>query len=162
MRSRIPIALLLCSLSFLGLSQAQVGNDADVANVKAFNQAYESAEKTADVGKMVSLWSPDGIALPPGEPALVGSRQIRAWLDKNRMDTTTLKMTKNTANWRDIHVNGDYAFQWAQTFVNVRSKADDAGIHMSGTTLQVLKKQPDGSWRLYRSSWSYQPRQKDK
>ena len=99
--------------------------------------------------------------MPAGEPAVVGSRQIHAWLTRNQPDANVM-ISNDVSNWKDITVTGDYAFQWAQTFVNIRSRTADAGVHMSGTALQVLKKQPDGSWKLYRSSWSYEPRKKDK
>ena len=123
------------------------GTDDEIASVKAFNQAYTKAQKTADVNAMASLWAPDAIMMPAGEPAVVGSRQIHAWLTRNQPDANVM-ISNDVSNWKDITVTGDYAFQWAQTFVNVRSRTADAGVHMSGTALQVLKKQPDGSWKL--------------
>ncbi len=161
---RMPIAFTILILALTGLSWAgdgASGTDDDVAGVKAFNQAYTKAQKTADVNAIASLWAPDAIMMPAGEPAVVGSRQIHAWLTRNQPDANVV-ISNDVSNWKDITVTGDYAFQWAQTFVNIRSRTGDAGVHMSGTALQVLKKQPDGSWKLYRSSWSYEPRKKDK
>ncbi len=159
---RMPIAFTILMLALTGLSWAgdgAPGTDNEVAGVKAFNQAYTNAQKTADVNAIASLWAPDAIMLPAGEPAVVGSRQIHAWLTRNQPEGNVV-IANDVANWKDITVTGDYAFQWAQTFVDLQSRNGDAGAHMSGTVLQVLKKQPDGSWKLYRSSWSYQPRKK--
>jgi ketosteroid isomerase-like protein len=161
---RMPIAFTILILALTGLSWAgdgASGTDDEIASVKAFNQAYTNAQKTADVNAIASLWAPDAIMMPAGEPAVVGSRQIHAWLTRNQPDANVV-ISNDVSNWKDITVTGDYAFQWAQTFVNIRSRTGDAGVHMSGTALQVLKKQPDGSWKLYRSSWSYEPRKKDK
>jgi len=161
---RMPIAFTILILALTGLSWAgdgASGTDDEIAGVKAFNQAYTKAQKTADVNAIASLWAPDAIMMPAGEPAVVGSRQIHAWLTRNQPDANVV-ISNDVSNWKDITVTGDYAFQWAQTFVNIRSRTGDAGVHMSGTALQVLKKQPDGSWKLYRSSWSYEPRKKDK
>ncbi len=158
---RMPIAFMILSLALTGWSWAESGTDDETAAVKAFNQAYATAQKTANVNTMTSLWADDGIMLPAGEPAVVGSRQIHSWLSRNQPDANVM-ISNDVSNWKDITVTGDYAFQWAQTFVNIRSRTGDAGVHMSGTALQVLKKQPDGSWKLYRSSWSYEPRKKDK
>ena len=113
--------------------------DDEIAGVKAFNQAYTKAQKTADVNAMASLWAPDAIMMPAGEPAVVGSRQIHAWLTRNQPDANVM-ISNDVSNWKDITVTGDYAFQWAQTFVNIRSRTNDAGVHMSGTALQVLEK----------------------
>ncbi len=159
MRYRMPVALIIVSLALAGWSWAQSSNDDELAHVKAFNQAYSNAQKNADVNAMVNMWAPDGVMLPAGEPAVVGSRQIRGWLAKNQPDASVV-ISNDVSNWKDITVTGDYAFQWAQTFVDLQSRAGGGGAHMSGTVLQVLKKQPDGSWKLYRSSWSYQPRKK--
>jgi ketosteroid isomerase-like protein len=157
----MPIAFMILSLALTGWSWAESGTDDEIAGVKAFNQAYATAQKAADVNTMASLWADDGIMLPAGEPAVVGSRQIRSWLARNQPDASVV-ISNDVSNWKDITVTGDYAFQWAQTFVNIRSRNNEAGVHMSGTALQVLKKQPDGSWKLYRSSWSHEPRKKDK
>jgi uncharacterized protein (TIGR02246 family) len=162
MSYRMPIALMILSLALTGWSVADSTTDTDVASIKAFNETYKNAEKAADVNTMANLWADDGVMLPAGQPAVVGSRQIRAWLTRNQPDTSTARISNDVSNWKDITVTGDYAFQWAQTFVDMRSTDDRAGAHMSGTALQVLKKQPDGSWKLYRSSWSYEPRRKDK
>jgi ketosteroid isomerase-like protein len=152
---------MFLSIFLTGWSVADSGNDTDVASVKAFNQAYLAAQKSGNTSKIASMWAADGVLLPPGEPAVVGSSQIHAWFVRNEPDMKTVRITTDTANWRDIEVAGDYAFQWAPTYVNIRSINDDAGVHMNGTVLQVLKKQPDGSWKLLRSSWSYEGKKKD-
>jgi len=160
MRYRMPIALMILSVALIGTSAAQSDTDKDVASVKSFNQAYEKAERASDVNTMANLWATDGVMLPPGEPAVVGVKQIHAWLERNRPDTTKVQITGNTYNWKDITVAGDYAFQWAPTFFDVQSTDGNAGAHISGTALEVLKRQPDGSWRLLRSSWSTQEKKK--
>jgi uncharacterized protein (TIGR02246 family) len=160
MRYRMSIALMILSVALVGASADQ--SDSDVASVKAFNQAYEKAERASDVNTMANLWAGDGVMLPPGESAVTGSRQIHAWLERNRPDTTKVRISNNSYNWKDITVAGDYAFQWAPTFFEIQSAEGDAGAHISGTALEVLKKQPDGSWKLYRASWSTQAKRKTK
>jgi len=165
MRNRVPVLVVVVLLVLMGWSAAQMGDgntQSEVSAVKSFNQNYLAAEKSANVDKMANMWASDGVILPPGEPPVVGSKQIHAWLEKNRIDPATMKMTENVANWRDISVSGNYATQWGETYVDVRSADGSAGMHMSGTKLQVLKKEPDGSWRLYRSSWSQHEKGKDK
>ncbi len=158
MRYRMPIALMILSVALIGTSAAQ--SDTDVASVKSFNQAYEKAERASDVNTMANLWATDGVMLPPGERAVIGAKQIHAWLEANRPDTTKVRISSNSYNWKDITVSGDYAFQWAPTFFDIQSADGNAGAHISGTVLEVLKRQPDGSWRLLRSSWSTQEKKK--
>lgn len=162
MRYRMPVVLMILLPALAGWCSAASDSDADISSVKAFNQAYAAAVQKADVSTMVNLWAPDGVMLPAGEPAVVGSKQIHAWLTRNEPDTNVVKISNDVSNWKDITVAGDYAFEWANTFIDIRSKDDQAGAHMTGTVLQVLKKEPDGSWKLYRSSWSHEGRQKDK
>jgi ketosteroid isomerase-like protein len=159
---RMPVALMILTLTFVGWSAAQSNTDADVAGIKAFNQAYEKAIKADDTNAMVNMWDNDGVMLPPAEPAVVGASQIRAWLTKNRVTATSANISQDVTNWKDIMVSGDYGFQWGQTFVDIRSKDGSTGFHMYGTALQVLRKEPGGSWKLFRSSWSYEGRKKDK
>jgi ketosteroid isomerase-like protein len=162
MSCRMPIAFMILLLALTGWRPADSVADTDIANIKAFNQAYDAAHKSADVNRIAILWAQDGIMLPPGEPAVMGSREIHAWLTANRPDPSVAMISSHVSRWRDIVVSGDYAFQWAQTYIEVRSSDGLKGAHMSGTALQVLRKEPDGSWKLLRSSWSHGARQKVK
>ena len=65
---RMPVALMILTLTFVGWSAAQSNTDADVAGIKAFNQAYEKAIKADDINAMVNMWDNDGVMLPPAEP----------------------------------------------------------------------------------------------
>jgi hypothetical protein len=95
MSYRMPIAFMILLLALTGWSPADSVADTDIANIKAFNQAYDAAHKSADVNRIAILWAEDGIMLPPGEPAVIGSRQIRGWLTANRPDPSVATISRS-------------------------------------------------------------------
>lgn len=69
-----------------------------------------------------------------------------------------LSRTKNP-EWRtiyykpeikDVQIAGDWAFEWGYFETAHKESANAAHVALHGKTLRVLKRQPDGSWKLAR------------
>jgi len=97
------------------------------------------------------------VALPPGREPVVGIEAIRAWLQRDRMDTTKLEMTEYTIDVRELRIVGDQAFEWARTSATVRPKGAPRGMRAEGSLMRVLKRQSDGSWKVARAIWNQAP-----
>ena len=97
-----------------------------------------------------SLWTEDGVALPPNHAPVVGIKAIREWLNQNRLDTTKAEMSDYILDFKEIRVFGDTAFEWARSRVTVRPKGTAKEIHASGNLMRILKRERDGSWKVAR------------
>ena len=112
------------------------------------------AAKAGDVATLATLWTVDAVALPPGEPPVVGIDAIRQWLFKGKMDTSKFEVTEYAMDFQEVQIVGDEAFEWARTAVTIRRKGATAGMRASGNLMRVLRKQPDGSWKVARAAWN--------
>ena len=95
----------------------------------------------------------DMVIMPPDEPPVTGHDAIRAWLEGFfAAYKTDLEYTDS-----DVSVAGDvafeaYAFRWTLTPVDGTEP-----IKQTGKGVYVLRRQADGSWRVARDIWNYNP-----
>jgi uncharacterized protein (TIGR02246 family) len=146
--SIFPLVLLLC-LNFSCEQQGEkVDVESDIAAIKELWKQYEAAEISGDIDLWISLWTDDGIRMPPNTPAVFGKERIRetvqSFFDRVVNGYYTIKFTVKS---EEIRVTGDWAFaRGTYTF----SSSNTAGetIKRTGKLLSILERQADGSWKL--------------
>jgi ketosteroid isomerase-like protein len=50
----------------------------------------------------------------------------------------------------ELEVAGDWAFAWGSETVTLVAQTGGSPIHMQGKGMSILKRQPDGSWKIAR------------
>lgn len=111
--------------------------DADTDAIAALWQDYAAARVAGDAEAMLALWDSEGIRMPPGRPALTYAQFSAGMAEAfaaNPVDA--MRITPE-----EIVVLGDQA--WTRGTYTV-------GDAFVGKFLSILRRQPDGSWRLYR------------
>lgn len=153
MTRRLGIGVLAAlALAAIGAAWAQsnTGNvEADQAAIRQVWVAYANAVETADVNAYMALWADDGVQMPPGAPPNVGKDMIRARTVKgfgSRGDSTTVMQIDP----QEITVIGDWAYTRGLYTVTVTPKSGGTVGHVDGKFMTVLRRQQDGSWKLYR------------
>ena len=91
----------------------------------------------------MSLWT-DGIQMPPDAPRRVGKSLIRAEM-KPMFDLFDNRMSVSPD---DIQVLGDQAFTHGSYEVAMTPKEGGDSLQIQGKFLTILRKQPDGSWKI--------------
>lgn len=126
----------------------------DMAAIEQLHRKDAAAAKAGDVDTLATLWTADAIALPPGEAPVIGIDAIRIWLNRSRMDTTKVEVTEYICDFKEVRIAGEQAFEWARTSVTMRPKGAPGSVHASGNLMRLLRKQPDGSWKVARAIWN--------
>jgi uncharacterized protein (TIGR02246 family) len=141
-----------------GLSSAQEASvsrrAADMAAIEQLHKRDAAAAKNGDVATLAGLWTEDAVALPPGEPPVVGIEAIRKWLAKSQAETADVEIVDYVLDFQEVKILGDEAIEWGRSSVTVRPRGASALLRASGNLLRVLKKQPDGTWKVFRSAWN--------
>lgn len=108
---------------------------------------YSSSLNSGDLDTWMSLWTEDGVQMPPGEPAVSGKDQIRS-RNKAVLDRFTFDMGITN---QEVEVAGDWAFARG-TYKATLTPKEEGGeiVHIDGKYMTILQKQPDGSWRIHR------------
>ncbi len=136
-------AMLLSS----GCAPQERGDVEDVtAAVNDIWNQYSSSLNSGDLDAWMSLWTEDGVQMPPGEPPVIGKDQIRA-RNGASLDQFTFSMAITN---EEVEVAGDWAFARGTYTATLTPKEGGEPIPIDGKYMTILQRQPDGAWKIHR------------
>ena len=123
-----------------------VERKSDIAAVKEMLNQYAVACNTGDFDQWISLWTDDGVQMPPDTPARIGKEQIRDGM-KPIFDQFILKIDIDIA---EAKVYGDLGLTRCTYTLDITSKAGGETINAmrDGKALTLYERQSDGSWKI--------------
>jgi uncharacterized protein (TIGR02246 family) len=125
------------------------GRDADRAAIEKLKQDDVVATMARDAGAMADLWTDDAVRFGPDTAADVGRQAIRA--ANERSTAVPLKVLSFVPETRDLRIWDGGAVEWRRFTASFVASAAAEPAHVRGTVLAVLKKLPDGSWKVFRA-----------
>ena len=157
--SIFPLILLLC-LTFSCQQEGEqvaeeakpaVDVEADIAAINELWPQYAAAVTAGDMDLWISLWTDDGIQMPPDTPARIGKEQIRVAIQSS----FNLYQWKMTINNEEVRVAGDWAFSRGTYSFTMTPKEEGETIKGTGKYLTILERQVDGSWKIAIDCFNY-------
>lgn len=150
---------VLLGIMVLGVSTACRPNDAgetgqaeavasltpgDEAGIRSADSAFMAAANAGDAEGMAAVYAEDGAVLAPNLPPQRGRNAVKAfWGGFLDAYTVRFEVASDTIEGR-----GDLAYnQGHYRFTAVPKAKGVPGVADEGKFLEVLKKQPDGSWK---------------
>ena len=124
------------------------------AEIEAFNRRFEDATRRMDNAAVVALWADDGISLLPSTKPIVGKAAIAAFIDSVTAQIKGAQMEKLELECFAIDVSGDIASEWCREHQVVLIPGGKPPFNGRGKMLLVLRRGPDGKWRLQREMWN--------
>jgi uncharacterized protein (TIGR02246 family) len=117
---------------------------ADVAGIRTTDSSFAAAMNAGDVDALVAVYARDASLLPPNLPPQKGRTAIRSfWGGFLNAYTVKFEIASDTIEGR-----GDLAYNMGHfRFSAVPKERSNPGVAEEGKFLEVLKKQPDGSWK---------------
>jgi uncharacterized protein (TIGR02246 family) len=125
------------------------GRAADLAAIEKLYQQDIAATVSRDPVALTDLWTDDAIRIGVGQPAEVGKQAIQA---SNERQTANkgLKVLSYVPETKDLtFLDGGWAVGWRSFTASVVDSGGEAK-QIRGTVLMVLKKLPDGRWKVFR------------
>ncbi len=153
LRLNIPILLFLVCILF-GCNQNNKDVEADIAAIKEQYDQYVHYVNTGDLDLFISLWADDATRLEPGTPAIVGKEKIREHF-KMIFDQFNLKMVM--IGETEVQVSGDLAFAFGTVTLSSTPIEGGSAIQTDIKWLDGLKRQADGSWKIYVDCINFHP-----
>lgn len=139
------VALLLL-VSGIGVASAAD----DKASIDKVRSDFNAAFTAGNAREMARLIDGNAVWLPPGKPAVVGKDSIAAvYTDNFKKFRSKIELKSG-----DIQVCNGYAFMSGDFSRADSPKAGGTVKKVSGHYLFVLKKQPDGLWKIARDIWN--------
>lgn len=155
--SLLVLLTMTLAVSTSPSTNARATNQTARQSLEAFNQTLASACDKMDQQTTASLWADDGVDLIQGMQPMIGKKVIADWLEELPAQLQGAKMLYCKVDWRDIKIEGDFAYEWAITRQKIEMPAPQAPIESEGKMLLILKRQPDGTWRQEMESWNSNP-----
>jgi uncharacterized protein (TIGR02246 family) len=119
---------------------------ADQAAIQHMLDRYTATVDAGNIDAWMALWAPGGVQMPPDTAMRSGLDAIRAGMAP--------ALTKNKDDIRihtlEITVVGDLGYARGVYTLDVTPLAGGATGHVDGKFLTVFRRQPDGSWKIYR------------
>lgn len=111
---------------------------------------YSGGLNAGDVDRWMSIWDDDGIQMPPHDPVFSGLEQIR----KRNTQYFEIYHWSMTMDIKEIQVVGDWAYGRGFYTATLTPKVPGDEVFIDGKFLTILKRQADGSWKIYRDCFN--------
>lgn len=118
----------------------------DIAQIRKFLETDGEAVNKGDVEAEVNRFTEDGIYMWPDAPAIEGREALREWFER-RFARVEAHIESRT---EELVVSGDWAFERGTSVVRVRQKNSTHVDTVRGKHINILRRQPDGSWKIAR------------
>lgn len=126
----------------------------DLAAIERLREADMRAVEAGDTAVLVSLWTGDVVMLPPDGPIRTGKEENRRALRAGAETSGAFETLSYGLDFRELKLMGDRAVEWG-TYRGVHlTEAGGDTLRVSGRLMRVLRRQPDGSWKVARSIWT--------
>jgi ketosteroid isomerase-like protein len=136
------LVLAATAISALGVFPYSASADvaSDEAEILEIWSTYTEARVAGDAETWLGLWDKEGIRMPPGAPAIDYATFAPGTAERFANPPASMKI-----NSEEIEVAGDWAYSRGSFTVNNA---------VEGKFLTIFRRQEDGSWRIYRDSFS--------
>jgi uncharacterized protein (TIGR02246 family) len=109
-----------------------------------------TASMARDFETLVSLMDEDMILIPSrGEP-LRGKKAVAESLKAYLELTADRRVTEYVHEFEEVEIAGDWAFEWGR-YRGTTVRPDGPSLRETGKIFRILKKQADGSWKVFRA-----------
>lgn len=118
----------------------------DERAIRELVDTWLAASKAGDLPTVLSLMTDDVVFMVPGQKPF-GKEAFEA-----ASEAMGRVRIEGTSDIQELQVLGDWA--WLRNYVEMKTTSPDGGapVHRSGYTLTILRKEPDGRWRLARDA----------
>ena len=125
--------------------------EADIAAIKELYNQATLACSTGDVELYLSIFTEDAVVMPPGYLAAMGKEELRPMIE-GLFGLFDLELPYTV---EEVEVIGNRAFVRSSWLYSVTPKETGETTTSPGKQLDSLKRQSDGSWKIYIQCYNY-------
>jgi len=157
MRSRSRSGLAVVASLLLGACAAQLqstsagarGSDAVRVQIEQANARFSEAFSRGDVGALAAMYDTGAVVLAPNAPPMRGRQNIEAlWAGGRQQGFKSVNLVVNS-----VEVIGNHAIELGSYTLAIQPPGQAEMIDR-GKYMVIWRRQPDGSWRIYRDMFN--------
>lgn len=130
-------------------------NQQDIANIEELRRRDTAASKAGDFQSLKALMDPECIVLPPDSEPELGQDYLDHMATSSDGSESVEQAVEVTQDWDELLLFGDYAYERGIVRYAVKNSGGEI-VRESQRLVRILRRQADGSWRVYRAMW-HQP-----
>jgi len=128
-------------------------SSAEIQAIKAASQTYGAGWLSNDPERVMATLTDDAVIVPSGMLPIKGQKAIREfWWPEGSPPTVVTQFAVT-----DDEVGGDGDFGFVRGTFALSFEYDGTGYSGGGTYISLMKRLPDGTWRISHRSWSDTP-----
>jgi ketosteroid isomerase-like protein len=131
----------------------------DLAGIEKLYSQDIAATLSRDTAALTDLWTDDAVRLGQGQPDDVGKEAIRATNERQKAATPELRVLSYVPETRDLKIADGWAFGWRQFTASYVESPGGEVKRVGGQVFGLLRKLPDGSWKVARGMGMVSPSQ---
>jgi uncharacterized protein (TIGR02246 family) len=134
-------------------SRQKSSNDAEMVAIEKLHETDMAAAKIHDINTLITLMTDDCILLPPGQEPIRGRDAIWKFMQEQLPENQKYEITEYVQSFEEVKIIGEWAFEWATFHGTYHLKSGGPDLYERSRLFRILRRQPDGSWKVARSIW---------
>ena len=123
---------------------------ADEAALNALAERETATMTAGEFDAIPEIFAADVVTMPPNEPTIRGVDALRTWASDMHEEFSVSVRYPSIEN----HVHGDVAYQIWEYELSATPAAGGETMTDRGRGVHVLRRQPDGSWKIVLDIWN--------
>lgn len=132
---------------FLGCGQ---NDKADIEAIKAVSKARAEAFNEGNAKGIAIHFTNNAVLMPPGKPSMKGRKAVERYY-QSIFDAYHAELT---SRYKEVEVAESMAFGRGYAKVKLIPKNGGDTISSASDYINILKKQPDGTWKTTHDIWN--------
>jgi uncharacterized protein (TIGR02246 family) len=112
------------------------------------------ASASGDFRALRALVDDDAVMFPPGGAPQRGAKEFDAAFERMASAPKTHEVLHYRLEFEEVKVFGNYAVEWGAIRGATREIGTGRIIESEYHVMRVLRRQKNGSWKVYRSIWA--------
>jgi ketosteroid isomerase-like protein len=132
----------------------------DIEAIEELHRQDVAATKALQYERLKSLMDAECMVMPPDGDPEAGLAFLDRVIESNKESENEEEVLELVQDWEELQLLGDFAYERGVVRYVVRD-AEGNIIRESQRLMRILRRQQDGSWRVYRAMW-HAPRRASK
>lgn len=119
---------------------------AELEKINQLRDQFAAAYSSGEAEAVAALYTADAVVLPSNSPAAEGQQAILE-LYKRQLSQGPAKIRIAS---QETELAGDWAYDRGSVTITLTPKGAKGPVEIPARYLVILRRQPDGSWKVYR------------
>ena len=154
MKKNLLLLVLVSLLFSCSQHQENPGTEGDIESIKALYNQYFKYVEAGDLDNFIAFFDDNAIRCEPDMPAIIGKENIK---ERFGFLFSVADNQLTSIGEGKLEVCGDLAYGYREITLTSKPKDGSPMMQTDMKVLTILKRQDDGSWKIYIDNFNYHP-----